>query len=79
MGTNVALKIEKKDKSPSILQFEYNVLKMLQTGTKHIAKVYEYVKNPGQQNFIVMELLGSNLAKVKRNCKYGTLPRAYAT
>ena len=67
---DMALKIEKKDKSPSILQFEYNVLQMLQdASTKHIAKVHEYVKNPvvGQQNFIVMELLGSNLAKVKRN------------
>ena len=62
------MKIEKKDKSQNILQFEFNVLKMLQENTNHIAQVFEYVKNTeSEQNFIVMELLGPNLAKVKRS------------
>ncbi len=76
LGIKVALKIEKKDKSHNIFHFEFNVLKMLQEGTQHIAKVFEYVKNPNaDQNFIVMELLGPNLAKVKRACHNQRLPR----
>ena len=48
--------------------------------------MYEYIENPvGEQNFIVMELLGPNLAKVKRNfelrkgCEKSRMPRQYAT
>ena len=43
LNIEVALKIEKKDKSHNILNFEFNVLKLLQQNTNHIAKVYEYV------------------------------------
>jgi len=76
----VALKIEKRDKSQNILNFEFSVLQVLQTNRNHIAKVYEYVNNSaGDQNFIVMELLGSNLAKVKRNQPLQKLSRVYAT
>lgn len=84
MNLDVALKVEKKDKSHNILKFEATVLSIIQ-GKKHIAKMYEYVENPvGEQNFIVMQLLGPNLAKVKKNMelrKAGDkprMPRAYA-
>ena len=61
---DVALKVEKKDKNKSILIFEYNVLINLK-GLKHVCNVYDFVKN-SEQNLIVMDLLGSNLAKVRK-------------
>lgn len=52
---------------------------MLQS-KKHIAKVFDFINNTqGDSNFIVMELLGSNLAKVKRNFPNQWIPRPYAT
>jgi len=60
----VALKVEKKDKNKSILIFEYNVLLSLK-GLKHVCNVYDFVKN-SEQNLIVMDLLGMNLAKVRK-------------
>jgi predicted Ser/Thr protein kinase len=60
----VALKIEKKDKNKTILYFEYNVLNVLK-GLKHVCNVYDFVKN-SEQNLIVMDLLGNNLAKVRK-------------
>jgi len=64
MARNVALKIEKKDKNKNILMFEYNVLNCLK-GLKHVCSAYDFVKNP-EQNLIVMDLLGNNLAKVRK-------------
>ena len=61
---DVALKVEKKDKNKSILIFEYNVLINLK-GLKHVCNVYDFVKN-SEQNLIVMDLLGNNLAKVRK-------------
>lgn len=60
----MALKIEKKDKNKSILIFEYNVLNMLK-GLNHVCNAYDFVKN-SEQNLIVMDLLGNNLAKVRK-------------
>jgi serine/threonine protein kinase len=60
----VALKIEKKDKSKNILKFEFQVLNHLK-GLPHVANAYEYVQN-AEQNLIVMDLLGINLAKARR-------------
>ena len=60
----MALKVEKKDKNKSILIFEYNVLSNLK-GLKHVCNVYDFVKN-SEQNLIVMDLLGNNLAKVRK-------------
>lgn len=56
--------MEKKDKNKSILIFEYNVLTNLK-GLKHVCNVYDFVKN-SEQNLIVMDLLGNNLAKVRK-------------
>jgi len=42
LNKNVALKVEKKDKSKTILMFEYNVLINLK-GLKHTAAVYDFV------------------------------------
>lgn len=56
--------MEKKDKNKSILIFEYNVLINLK-GLKHVCNVYDFVKN-SEQNLIVMDLLGNNLAKVRK-------------
>ena len=61
---DVALKVEKKDKNKSILLFEYNVLLALK-GLKHVCNVHDFVKN-SEQNLIVMDLLGSNLAKIRK-------------
>eukprot|EP00347_Sterkiella_histriomuscorum_P020241 403338552 len=62
----VALKIEKPDKSKRILLFEYDVLKQLQ-GLNHTPQVYEFVdRKSSGQNFIVMRLLGKNLANQKK-------------
>ena len=61
---NVALKMEKKDKSKNILKFEYQVLQHLK-GLSHVPNSYEYIQNM-EQNFIVMDLLGINLAKARR-------------
>lgn len=61
---DVALKVEKKDKNKSILIFEFNVLINLK-GLKHVCNVYDFVKN-SEQNLIVMDLLGCNLAKVRK-------------
>jgi predicted Ser/Thr protein kinase len=61
----VALKIEKKDKNKSILMFEYDVLRTLQ-GLSHVCNVYDFVNN-SEQNLIVMDLLGNNLAKVRKS------------
>lgn len=58
------MKVEKKDKNKSILIFEYNVLTNLK-GLKHVCNVYDFVKN-SEQNLIVMDLLGNNLAKVRK-------------
>jgi len=59
------LKVEKKDKNKSILLFEYNVLRHLH-GTKHVCNAFDFVKNT-EQNLIVMDLLGYNLAKVRKS------------
>lgn len=61
----MALKIEKKDKNKSILIFEYNVLQTLH-GLSHVCNVYDFVNN-SEQNLIVMDLLGNNLAKVRKS------------
>jgi hypothetical protein len=71
----VALKVEKKDKNKTILLFEYNVLlnlkgkkpdfKLTFLGLKHVAGVYDFVQN-SEQNLIVMDLLGINLARARR-------------
>jgi serine/threonine protein kinase len=45
------------------LLFEYNVLLALK-GLKHVCNVYGFVKN--EQNLIIMDLLGSNLAKIRK-------------
>lgn len=44
--------------------FEHNVLTQLR-GLKHVCNVYDFVENGGQ-NLIVMDLLGCNLAKVRK-------------
>lgn len=64
MFKEVALKVEKKDKNKSILIFEYNVLTQLK-GLKHVCDVYDFVEN-AEQNLIVMDLLGANLAKIRK-------------
>jgi tau tubulin kinase len=61
---NVALKIEKKDKSKNILRFEYQVLQHLKD-LQHVPNAFGYVQGV-EQNLIVMDLLGSNLAKARR-------------
>lgn len=66
----MALKIEKPNKPKQILALEYQVLKNLQD-LPHICPVYEFVdfdKIPNCQglNFIVMKMLGKNLAAVKQ-------------
>ena len=60
----MALKIERRGKNQSILMFEYNVLTQLR-GLKHVCNVHDFVENSGQ-NMIVMDLLGCNLAKVRK-------------
>lgn len=60
----MALKVEKKDKSKNILYFEYTVLQQLR-GLKHVCNAFDFVKNR-EQNLIVMDLLGFNLARVRR-------------
>ena len=64
LNKDVALKVEKKDKNKSILLFEYNVLLALK-GLKHVCDVHDFVKN-SEQNLIVMDLLGNNLAKIRK-------------
>ncbi|TNV83274.1 hypothetical protein FGO68_gene1889 [Halteria grandinella] len=62
----VALKIEKPDKPKRVLMFEFDVLKQIQ-GLNHTPPVYEFVERGGAgQNFIVMKLLGKNLANQKK-------------
>ena len=72
--------MEKPDKSKRILMFEFDVLKALQgisfimwfsdqywIGLNHIPPVNEFIeRNHGQPNFIVMKLLGKNLANRKK-------------
>lgn len=65
-GAQVALKVEKPDKNRKVLTFEYQVLKNLQ-GLPTVCKVYEFVMNPEGSNFIVMQLLGKNLASIKKS------------
>lgn len=60
----MALKVEKKDKNKNILIFEYQVLSSLK-GLEHVPNVYDFVNN-SEQNLIVMDLLGINLAKARR-------------
>ncbi len=60
----MALKVEKKDKNKNILIFEYQVLTSLK-GLDHVPNVYDFVNN-SEQNLIVMDLLGINLAKARR-------------
>lgn len=77
---SVALKVEKVDKPKRILQFEYQVLNLLQgiifyytKGLPNICPVHEFIENK-PSNFIVMkllgkkykELLGKNLSMVKK-------------
>ena len=59
LNKDVALKVEKKDKSKTILMFEYNVLINLK-GLEHTATVYDFVQN-SEQNLIVMDLLGKSI------------------
>ena len=61
---DVALKVEKKDKNKNILIFEYQVLINLK-GLQHVPRVHDFVYN-SEQNLIVMDLMGINLAKVRR-------------
>ncbi len=63
----VALKVEKADKSKKILMFEYQVLKNLQ-GLPNICKIYDFIESSQANglNFIVMQMLGKNLATVKK-------------
>lgn len=61
---DVAIKVEKKDKNKNILNFEYQVLNSLK-GLKHVPNVYDFVYN-SEQNLIVMDLMGINLAKARR-------------
>ena len=73
----VALKLEKEDKSKKILRFEYETLKKLQgkiaqkfiLGLSHIPKLYDFVEN-NSLNFMVMELLGRNVANYKKLPKF---------
>ena len=60
----MALKVEKKDKNKNILIFEYQVLTSLK-GLDHVPNVFDFVNN-SEQNLIVMDLLGINLAKARR-------------
>ena len=60
----MALKVEKKDKNKNILIFEYQVLTSLK-GLEHVPNVFDFVNN-SEQNLIVMDLLGINLAKARR-------------
>ena len=75
----VALKVEKADKSKKVLIFEYQVLKNLQgissyhnphpiIGLPNICKTYEFVESDQVNglNFIVMQMLGKNLATIKK-------------
>ena len=68
----VALKVEKEDKHKKILKFEYEILRNLQgkyiiiVGLPHIPKLYDFVENK-TLNFIVMELLGKNVANYKKS------------
>ena len=64
LDKDVALKVEKKDKNKNILIFEYQVLTSL-NGLEHVPNVYDFVNN-SEQNLIVMDLLGINLAKARR-------------
>jgi len=68
--------MEKADKSKKVLMFEYEVLKHLQgkpselstgAGLPRVCKLYEFVERPNSQNFIVMQLLGKNLANLKKS------------
>lgn len=60
----MALKVERKGKNQSILMFEYSVLTQLR-GLKHVCNVHDFVEN-SERNLIVMDLLSSNLAKVRK-------------
>eukprot|EP00826_Nyctotherus_ovalis_P064080 TRINITY_DN9396_c0_g2_i1.p1 TRINITY_DN9396_c0_g2~~TRINITY_DN9396_c0_g2_i1.p1 ORF type:complete len:161 (-),score=27.50 TRINITY_DN9396_c0_g2_i1:142-624(-) len=72
----VALKVENLNKPKRILALEYQILLRLQgifccagsLEVPHICKVYDFVKNvlPEGRNFIVMQMLGKNLASVKK-------------
>ncbi len=77
----VALKVEKADKSKKVLIFEYQVLKNLQgiafpivpnikpsLGLPNICKIYDFVESDQTNglNFIVMQMLGKNLATIKK-------------
>ena len=67
------MKVEKEDKSKKILKFEYEILKDLQSKSiilyplalPMVPRVYDFIEN-SQFNFIVMELLGKNIANVKK-------------
>lgn len=72
----MAIKVEKKDKNKNILIFEFQVLNHLKgktphasfttlVGLKHVPNVYDFVHN-SEQNLIVMDLMGINLAKARR-------------
>jgi serine/threonine protein kinase len=71
LNLNVALKIEKEDKSKKILEFEYDVLKDLQGNCiinldiPSVPRVYDFVENP-YLNYIVMQLLGKNVMEIKK-------------
>lgn len=64
LNQDVAIKVEKKDKNKNILIFEFQVLNNLK-GCPHVPNVYDFVHN-SEQNLIVMDLMGINLAKARR-------------
>lgn len=64
LALDVAIKVEKKDKNKNILIFEFQVLNNLK-GLQHVPNVYDFVHN-SEQNLIVMDLMGINLAKARR-------------
>lgn len=76
LNQDVAIKVEKKDKNKNILIFEFQVLNNLKgrfkpfltkcsLGCPHVPNVYDFVHN-SEQNLIVMDLMGINLAKARR-------------
>lgn len=78
----VALKIEKEDKNKNILLNEYEILNRIQ-GLKRVPRAYGFIqscedlKELKNTSFIIMELLGKNLAIYKKNKIGNNLILAY--
>ena len=77
-GKEIAIKVERINKGRSIIEYEYKILRFLQLHPQ-VPKVYEFISgSKGSPNMIIMDLLGPNLAKKKKEHGDQGFPREIA-